>query len=110
MAGDDHPRPLRTQSPAPHACLPAGTWTITLENPTGQPLTEPVEARIQRDANFGQGNTGARQSYFIDPVYDRFDKHGAPAQTDSTDPAVKLRRFGGLNGMADGATALVVAG
>jgi len=103
------PSEAQALPPAPHGPLPAGLWTITLRRPNTA-MTGSIDARIQRDTNFSQGNTGARQSCFVDPVYEPMDPSGAPGQLDSADPAVKIRRFGGLNGIADGATGLVVAG
>lgn len=104
------PTEPRSLPPAPHGGLPAGYWTITLHRPASPALTGAIDCRIQRDTSYGQGNTGAQQSCFVDPGYDRYAADGALAQSDSSDPAVKIRRFGGLNGLADGATALIVSG
>ena len=93
-----------------YGAAPAGRWTLTLHQPLSAPVLAGIDCRIHRDTGFGQGKTGARQSWFIDPSQDRFAPDGGPAQTDPNQPATKVRRFGAMNGMATGKSALVVAG
>jgi hypothetical protein len=95
--------------PGAHAGVPAGLWTITMIRPD-KPLAGSIDARIQVDSSYGQGNTGAQQSGFVDPAHDRYGWDGALSQADSSDPALMVRRFDGLNGMADGDMAMVAAG
>jgi len=63
---------------------------------------------VQRDIDLESFLTGSRQSYLHDEKYRLFDKTGTGAQSDQPDSHVK--RFGSLNGMATGATTLVVSG
>ena len=105
-----------TVGPDQYGTAPAGLWTLTFRLPLARTLPEVtasganggIQARIQHDTSFGQGNTGARQSHFIDPADLPYGADGAPAQADQ--PAAMLRRFGSLNGMATGAGTLVVGG
>lgn len=99
-----------------YGTAPAGLWTLTFRLPVAKTLPEVtasgavggIQARIQRDTSYGQGNTGARQSRFIDPADLPYGADGAPAHSDQ--PAAMLRRFGSLNGMATAAGTLVVGG
>jgi hypothetical protein len=107
---------------ADHAAAPAGLWTIefrlpdgtalpTIRNADGTTRISPgIECRIQRDTSYGQGNTGAQQSYFIDPLNERYDAMGKLATTDTVPGAAKVRRFGSMNGMATSPATLVVGG
>lgn len=99
-----------------YGTAPAGLWTLTFHLPTTQPLPEAtasgdfggIQARVQHDTSYGQGNTGARQSRFIDPADLPYGDDGAPAVTDQ--PRAMLRRFGSLNGMATAPGTVVVGG
>ena len=110
----------KRHKPCPQAV--AGTWRVIVENKTKAPVqgikknrngafvVGGIEVRIQRDESFGQGNTGARQSYLRDPLDKMFWSDGTSRQTDSVRELAKARRFGSLNGLATGKTSLVVAG
>ncbi len=99
----------------------SGTWRISLkklrncpigsvQNRSGKSYVDGVEIWIQRDEVFGQGKTGARQSYLRDPKNELFWKDGTVRQTDSVKDDAKVRRFGSMNGLATGNTSLVVGG
>ena len=104
--------------PDTYGTAPAGLWTLTFRLPTAMALPQQaapgeiggIQCRIQRDISFGQGNTGARQSRFVDPLDQPYGPDGALAKTDQTANGAKLRRFGSLNGMATGGQTLVVGG
>ena len=112
------PTAPRHAAPLPHGAAPAGIWQVRLSRPKGMTDTAPkrgaeraapglIQARIQRDTEVDQGNTGARQSYFRDAAAS-YAATGAPREDDPAD--ARLFRFGGLNGMATGKTCLIVAG
>ncbi|MBI1170183.1 hypothetical protein GC209_02185 [bacterium] len=92
----------------PHAGAPAGLWRLTLRRTAN--LHGPVWVRVQRDVDHEQGHTGARQSWLIDPAYDRYASDGALAQVDDPASGAMLRRMDGLNGLATQALSLNVAG
>lgn len=111
-----------SQGSRPHGPAPAGVWRLRFKIAAQKQLQSclpeaaqgvacgGIECRIQRDTSYGQGNTGARQSYFLDPDDPRFAENGALTMVDEETSGAKLRRFGSINGMAtDGAT-LVVGG
>ena len=91
---------------ATYGTAPAGPWTRTFRSQSGE--VGAIQARIQRDTSYGQGNTGARQSYFLDPLDEPYAPEGDLARVDQ--PNAALRRQGSLNGMATGAHGLVVGG
>ena len=107
-----------------YGTTPAGRWTLTFRLPTATALPEAaglpeaaapgviggIQAFIQRDTSYGQGNTGARQSYFVDPHDQPFGPDGILSRGDQTGNGAALRRFGSLNGMATAAETLVVGG
>ena len=105
-----------------HAAAPAGLWTVeflwpnginlpTIQDPDGTTrISTGIECRIQRDTSYGQGNTGAQQSYFIDPLNERYDQMGKLATTDTVLQGARVRRFGSMNGMATSPATLVVGG
>ena len=117
----DPANPPRHAPPDLHAA-PPGNWTLKFIVPINSRLPDPtpvsgslpvgggIQCRIQRDTSYGQGNTGARQSYFVDPMNARYGDNGGLAEADQPLAAVKVRRFGSLNGMASAASTLVVAG
>ncbi|WP_420336045.1 hypothetical protein [Roseibium sp.] len=91
------------------AAAPAGDWKIVLKRGSDAPSGHaPIFMWVQRDIDLESFLTGSRQSYLHDEKYRLFDKTGTGAETDQPDSHVK--RFGSLNGMATGATTLVVAG
>ncbi|WP_035645235.1 hypothetical protein [Bradyrhizobium sp. ORS 285] len=89
--------------------IEAGKWTIVIKRDgTAAPLDHPIECWIQRSADPESLRSGSRQSYFdhLDDI--RYTDEGDLKETDTDNCAV--RRFGSLNGLATGKTALVVAG
>lgn len=87
---------------------PSGLWRIAFQQPEKNRFENPVYCRIQRCENpFGYA-TGARQSYFDDPLDEPFDETGAIA-ADDTEVAF-VRRFGSLNGLAISGNILIVGG
>ncbi|MEM5495157.1 hypothetical protein [Hoeflea sp. AS16] len=103
----------------------AGKWTIELVKKSGTPLPSitddaghadkvagGIQCFIQRDIQYGSGNTGAVQSYFLDPLNIPYNKWGGPMVTDSVSSGgmAFVRRFGSLNGMATGDATLVAGG
>lgn len=92
-----------------HAAAPAGRWTLRVVLPVGVTLGGgSIAARIQRDTSYGQGNTGAKQGVFVDPVDVPYGPRGAQADDDTA--GAMLCRFGSINGMATSDRTLVVAG
>ena len=85
---------------------PAGTWTVTVS----ATLTkgQRIEAWVQRDEAPYRYRTNARQSYFDDPAYEKFDRQGRPQVVDSGSSIVK--RVGTQSGIATNPASLVVAG
>lgn len=94
--------------PAPHAGAPAGEWRISVQRKASQ--SGLISLRVQRDVDHEQGHTGARQSWLVDPAYDRFGADGALAQQDDLAANPMVRRFDGLNGLATSAVSLNVGG
>ena len=102
--------------PDAYGTAPAGLWSLTFRLPVALALPEAaapgviggIQARIQRDTSYGQGNTGARQSHFVDPLDQPFAPDGTLARHDQ--PGAMLRRFGSLNGMATAPETLVTGG
>ena len=91
------------------AAAPAGDWKIVLKRATAAPAGHgPIHLWVQRDIDLESFLTGSRQSYLHDEEYRLFDDMGGGAESDQPDSHVK--RFGSLNGMATGATTLVVSG
>ena len=113
---------LLAQARKPHGPAPAGLWEVRFEMPAGQLLpplrladgstraSPGIECRIQCDTSYGQGNTGAKQGYFVDPHNPMHDETGKLAAMDWTHGQVRVRRFGSLNGMSTAASTLVVGG
>jgi hypothetical protein len=83
---------------------PSGVWQVTLSATI--PQGQMVNAWIQRDNAPVGYTTPARQSWFDDAGYDRFDQAGDWQLEDNASP---VRRFGTLNGIAT-AEHLVVIG
>ena len=102
-----------------YGTAPAGLWTLTFRMPKAVALPETltvagypdpggIRARIQRDTSYGQGNTGARQSHFVDPADLPYSAEGNLSRVDQ--PMAMLRRFGSLNGMATARSSIVAGG
>ena len=105
--------------PDQYGTAPAGLWTLTFRLPATTAVPEAatpadgivgIQCRIQRDTSYGQGNTGARQSHFIDPFDLPYAAEGNLSRVDQTGNGAMLRRFGTLNGMATDAATVVVGG
>lgn len=105
----------------------AGEWTIKISLNPGSGARLPsftdgegrdgkvaggIQCFIQRDIQYGSGNTGALQSHFVDPLNLPYNKWGGPMVTDSVSGGgmAVVRRFGSLNGMATGKATLVAGG
>lgn len=88
---------------------PAGRWTIGLAKIAGADLGALVGCRIQRDFDPFGYMTGARQSYFDDPLDERFGEDGAPSRVENPQAAF-VRRHGTLNGIATHQHVTVVSG
>jgi hypothetical protein len=87
----------------------SGKWTVVIRREAGsKPLDGPIHCWIQRATDFEAFRSGSRQSYFDDLSDVRYTPEGDLAQVDSDNAFVK--RFGSLNGLATGRTALIVAG
>lgn len=87
----------------------AGTWAVVVvRTAQSKRLAEPIRCWIQRDADPELLRSGSRQSYFDDFRNLRFASDGSPSETDS--PCSYVRRYGSLNGLASGATSLIVGG
>ncbi len=89
------------------AFAPAGTWTVELQN--GGAADVEIHAWIRRnDSPFGY-RTGGRQSSFVDEAYRVFDDAGRLVERDESGPHDSaIKRSGTLNGIATGASAVVV--
>ncbi|MEM6897493.1 MAG: hypothetical protein AAF576_08925 [Pseudomonadota bacterium] len=85
---------------------PAGLWHIAIKDTRSTGPTQSLRFWIQRDLSYGRGNTGARQSYFDEPKNRLVDPSGRVEEADT--PGAATQRYGSLNGMATGATTLVV--
>jgi hypothetical protein len=82
---------------------PAGYWQIEMaRNASNAKGVSAVQLWIQRDENFGQSATGAKQSVFAARAED--DLYAGEM------PVPLIRRFGSMNGMATGRTTLTAAG
>jgi hypothetical protein len=87
----------------------AGVWTLVLRRRGRfKQLAEDVHCWIQRDADPELLQSGSRQSYIEDPDDVGYAADGSPVADDTAD--ARIRRFGGLNGLATGRNVLVVAG
>lgn len=88
---------------------PSGRWTIELAKTGGADLQASVGCRIQRDNDPFGYTRGGRQSYFDDPLDERFSNDGAPSRIENP-PAAFVRRLGTLNGIATHGHVTVVSG
>jgi hypothetical protein len=89
------------------AVAPAGIWTIRLKNKSLSPR-EAVQAWIQRDESLYGHPLRGRQSYFDDPLYERFDNAGRDVEIDLTRSPVRRAQL--LNSLATGRDTVVVGG
>ena len=90
-----------TRNPAP-----SGLWQVTAS--CDLEPEERIQAWIQRDESPYQYRGNARQSYFDDPGYTRFDQYGYPLEID--DGGSHVKRAGSLSGIATSDQIVVVAG
>ncbi len=116
--------PTETLNRLPAA--PAGHWQVEISyapgrdqgglsghasNIFGELVPADIRCWIQRDVSFGNGNTGAKQSFFDDPLNSLYDELGRRRDIDSVwRPGFLVRRFGSLNGMSTHRTVMVVGG
>lgn len=92
---------------------PSGVWTLRIRVPatmTFDAADHGVDCRIQQDISFAQSRTGAKQSYFYDPLYCPYGADGALDSTDHLADGTRIRRFGAVNGLATSASTIVVGG
>jgi len=76
--------------------VPSGLWLIKIKNTTEQ-LLRNIDLRVHRDDVGMFARTGARQSYFDHPEYERFDSSGRTINDERLDDQArddKLRRNG----------------
>ncbi|MEH6631748.1 MAG: hypothetical protein V7776_13010 [Halopseudomonas aestusnigri] len=86
---------------------PSGMWKVRLIKTSTKAMSEPIHARIQRDASpFGYPALG-RQSYFDDPAY---QVYGAMGKLELDDNRSIVKRSGSYNGLATGGEPIVVGG
>ncbi|MBW7971193.1 hypothetical protein [Bradyrhizobium sp. BR 10289] len=92
-----------------HRGITPGAWMIVIKrNATAAPLPEPIHCWIQRDTDPESFRSGARQSYFDDPLDMRIDKDGSLREDDTAGALV--RRFGSLNALGTANASITVAG
>lgn len=99
-------RPSAALDPAA-ALAPAGLWKVRLNNKSLTPA-EPVQAWIERDESLYGHPLRGRQSYFDDPLYERYDEAGRDIEIDRTLSPVRRARL--LNSLATGRDTVVVGG
>ncbi len=100
------PSEPQVPTPAPYGATPAGDWRITVRRPANQ--SGAIALRVQRDTDHAQGHTGGRQSWLLDPSYQRYDRFGALSQTDTL--GTMVHRLDGLNGLTTSPVSLNTAG
>jgi len=88
---------------------PSGRWQVEIFKAAGDELTSPVACRILRDNDPFGYSRGGRQSYFDDPLEQRFNERGELSRVETKEPAF-VKRFGTLNGIATHDKVLVVGG
>ncbi|MEP3785498.1 S8 family serine peptidase [Ascidiaceihabitans sp.] len=88
---------------------PSGRWTMAFQN-NCLPDDETVQVRIQRDETLPGYKTGARQAYFNNACYVRFNKIGAPLPVDPEGSDCPIQRAGTLNGFACGDEPIMIGG
>jgi len=91
--------------------VPSGQWRIRIENTINKELG--IDLRVHRDDVGMFARTGARQSYFDDPHYERFDPDsGAPINDERRggDPNTQVTRQGTLSTYAYAEGVIAVSG
>ncbi len=94
------------------AVVPSGLWLIKIKNTTQQELLG-IDLRVHRDDVGMFARTGARQSYFDDPNYERFDPDtGRPINDERDDQlyGTRVTRQGTLSAYAFAEGVLAVGG
>ena len=95
------------------AVVPSGLWLIKLKN-TAQQELRGIDLRVHRDDVGMFARTGARQSYFDDPKYERFDPDtGRPINDERLDDqgyGTRVTRQGTLSAYAFAEGVLAVGG
>jgi len=88
----------------------AGRWTVMIRKGHNLLKGKPIHCWIQRSSDPESLRSGSRQSYFDEWAYEktRFTAEGDLSEEDTERAFVQ--RFGSLNGLATGRTALVVGG
>ncbi len=87
---------------------PAGLWNIEIERPP-QCSDGAFHIWVLRDDTLPGQMPGARQAFFDNPGYKRFDRFGAPLPVDPKDSDCPVRRSGTLSGFACADSPVVVA-
>lgn len=85
---------------------PSGAWTVKLVNRHKAAVT--FDAYIERDDDIADLNTGARQSFFEDALYDTSGNPGS--FVDHPGNPTPIRRSGSFNSIATGRKTLSVGG
>jgi hypothetical protein len=88
----------------------SGKWTIVIQRTIAALIDYPIHCWIQRSADPESLRSGSKQSYFDEWAYERtrYTTEGDLSERDTEGTFVQ--RFGSLNGLATGRTALVVGG
>lgn len=89
------------------ALASAGVWKIVIRRNKDAP-PEPFYIWVRRDETLPGFQTGARQAFFSNPDYRRFDRFGAPLAVDPPNTKCPVRRAGTLSGFACGVSPVVV--
>ncbi len=94
----------------PEHTAPSGRWTLCAF--VAQPSNfgkSTCQVWIQRDRGLPGYRPGGRQSYFVDPKYQRFGKFSRPVVKDPEHDPSLIRRSQTLSGFAGGTMPVVVA-
>ncbi len=87
-----------------------GRWTISVDTSSSlAPTLGALKVWVQRDRSVPGYRPNGRQSYFIDPEFQRFGEFGQPIVVDPPDDRSLVRRSGTLSGLACGDLPVVVA-
>ncbi|MEO9775573.1 hypothetical protein [Roseibium sp.] len=89
------------------ALASAGVWKIKIHRTENVPVG-PFHVWVRRDETLPGFQTGARQAFFSNPSYIRYDRFGAPLPVDPPNSDCPVRRSGSLSGFACGQSPVVV--
>jgi hypothetical protein len=91
--------------------VPSGVWQVRVQNRSKKKIGD-IDAWIQRDDTVHGYRRGARQSYFDDPLYARFDQGGRPIEWDLHPDTKKsyVKREGTFNAISSGSNSIVASG